>query len=1078
MRTRASSSLSSVSPCYPRLHYPRSNKNHTCHRKNNDSKKKKKTHLCSTHHLILLLFLKNRQSIRSSCRVAVTAVVHVFVAAIAMSSSQQQAEAVASDGGGGGSSPRPVVVRLNRHRLEEDTSSSRKRRILEDLADAVRDELTYWPGIDYHRPLPASKFLPGDDEYEYEGGGNKFGLRKKKAQVPSLVQLIPQAPDTDEVKELSFEIDERTGKKYPRQLNRQQLRQIGRDGTFSVPSLLHPRHTHVWKVARWLQKGRRNIQTSFRKGVGRALYHVVIGVPDRLFKSTRISIRKGVSKVASGCCGAVDCVAGYVEMSPKYTEQEIDQLVRKEENNFVRTRLENEQGAYAGKLDTRIFDDEFQKRVQHVLDSIYTFADQEWAASRDGERMKIKARLGLRGDELSEREQDKLLRRELEKIKHQILSQKLTANVPLERAAGPEYGQHLADRERLGMILAQVEEDLEEAVQQQKEIIRKAIALDHPILSLVDEWLDAQVEERSAAFYQNTRWEAYKKVYAIAEDEGLQYMARVFRDHILVFRKEEEGRVRERLSKERIPSRTFYFRRRIWRPRNWIKQEIRNKDGSIRFVAQKYVEDQVKTDTLGWRFAIMFHESNCRLCNGVHCLFQKLWNGPFGLKSFVLKKPFVSRYKMDSYTGDIVPDTNCLTHTFRSRLGAIRSRVRIIRRDFEAAPDTGLLGKPISRFLNIVSAYFGILVPGTVIVVVGQPLLTAVSACAAIILATTAPVWAPASSLFGYVYSATLFDLHPAYGPHTPMTGRWFPLLAHVGGGIIISGILRISAAVFAGVVVHPCLAVLRGLWEEVRREVRTTCDWIIRNVLLRFARVPGHDSFLAWRIAGPGITAKYCFQIRSDIALLALTARLESEELNLFESLAIKEINEPLKRYTEYFSEFSDFGLTVSSTTSNNRVTTASNLHNLQQQQLRSLDRKVRKRRKRYQELSYIDMGVNECKYLGWIKQSKHDLENTFELGAQLVASFCERLEEQYSADAVKEQIWYRADVVPGFYDLLAKKLLSDIFGKEFLSPLEETDETIVVPVEHESLQGLLNRLISNTYINDDVDLFKDFRI
>jgi hypothetical protein len=115
------------------------------------------------------------------------------------------------------------------------------------------------------------------------------------------------------------------------------------------------------------------------------------------------------------------------------------------------------------------------------------------------------------------------------------------------------------------------------------------------------------------------------------------------------------------------------------------------------------------------------------------------------------------------------------------------------------------------------------------------------------------------------------------------------------------------------------------------------------------------------------------------------------------------------------------------------------------------------------------IEGGVHVGSHLGWVKQSAQDLERTLELGTKLVESYCHRLDEQYTGDAVRNRLWYRADVIPGNYKDLTRYLLSSIFSSELLLPLEETDETIVIPVKHQSLEGLLEGLMMDTADLDD---------
>jgi hypothetical protein len=997
---------------------------------------------------------------------------------------------------------RPVVMNLNQSELA--TLSNEKRRIVESLASLVQDELLYRPDSTFHEPLPQSQIQHLTSYFSLD----------------ELLHPPGSSFDTDqELAALSVTVNAETGKVTPRRLNQEQLQQLAERGEFEVPSLIqvlpsedptvaleqggynknnkvninNKQHQHVWKVARWLQKGRKNIATTFQQGLGRVLFHIIVAVPNRLVHNGYFSIRKGLSSgFKSGLLGVFNVFIGWKETSARFSEYELNELIREHENDFVRKRLlqqqskeEQEIKALAEKdgdddadATARLFDNTFIKskpHLQRIVETIFQNAEDEWERRYSAERIKIKGHLDASEMKLDDLVYEKRLNRQLMRLRDEIVMQALVSNQELQEVA-PGFGRLLAERQHLDLIISEVEQDLQDAVDVQREIFRQELTEQHPVLSLVDEWVEERVQDKVKEYMQRIQWDFYENASTIASAEGYEQMIRIYKDHILVFRRHEEPGIRQRLAKETVPARTFEFGRRIWRPSNWIRQEVTNRIGEKKFQAQKDRIDTIKSDQFGWRLAIIFHESRNRLCNGVYYLFRALWSGPMGIKSLVLKDAFVSRYTMDPDTGLIVSDRVHLTNTLRSRLAALRQHVRQLRQEFEALPDTGFLGKPISRCLNILSSYLGIAIPGTILLVIGQPLATIAYLVSSLLLSATAPVWSPASSLFGYAYSAIFFDLRPAHGPHTPVTGRWFPLLGHVIGDIGLAGVVQTAIAIVAGLVVHPGWAGIRLVWAVSTRQLRTAYDWAMRRALLRLGRVPGQDSFLAWRVAGPGITAKYCYQLRGpEICLLALTAKLEEVELDLFEQRAIDEIKRPLHRYHDFFKFLSDFDLKVAVGSSVN--STALQLSKLQESQLKDLKRKVQERRKQPGGFGSLDLdqsgsiegGVHVGSHLGWIKQSSQDLERTLELSTKLVESYCKRLEEQYTVEAVKSRVWYRADVIPGKYEHLTVNLLSSIFSSEFLIPLEETDETIVIPVKHQSLEGLLEGLTMGTADLDD---------
>jgi hypothetical protein len=622
----------------------------------------------------------------------------------------------------------------------------------------------------------------------------------------------------------------------------------------------------------------------------------------------------------------------------------------------------------------------------------------------------------------------------------------------------------------LNCIIAEVEGDRLLALDEQRANIQAKLIVEHPILSTIPDWIDDKVDkELKKSNSDHDKWNSYREVAIIAtSEECLGALAAVYVEKILPFRMNEEPGLRQHLSSEVKPARTFEILRVIWQPKNWLKLERQG-----RFEAQKYIVERVATDAWFWRISLILQQSRARFCNALFYLFRSLWNGSLGLKSLFLRDPFLFRFTMDPWSGDIIPDTSHRTHTLRSRLRAIRNHVRKLRDDFEAMPDTGFLGKSISRVLNVLSAYLGVGIPGTILVGFGQPLLTLVYGIVTMSLVVTAPLWSPLSSLVERVFSMTIYDIHDPSGNSSSMTGCWFPFVGCVLE-FLLSGVLRAFLAALGGIVAHPSLAVMRITWEVIRRQSRMGYDWVMRHLLLRLGRVPAQDSFLAWRVAGPGITAKYCYQIRPEVAILVLEAILEEKELNLFEKSTSDKINEPLDKYRAFFKDFEVFGLEISGSHG-----CVSELKQVVEKQLKDLQTRLSQRRRIIRALTSFDLrghgpsrwvqrmprgeadvrDVQPGERLGWIKQNEQDLKWTSRLGEEVAASFCQRLEATYPEHIVS--LWCETGLLPGNYSGLARHLLAQTFGDGIWTPLQETDETIVIPVKPQTLEKLVRELM-----------------
>jgi hypothetical protein len=215
-------------------------------------------------------------------------------------------------------------------------------------------------------------------------------------------------------------------------------------------------------------------------------------------------------------------------------------------------------------------------------------------------------------------------------------------------------------------------------------------------------------------------------------------------------------------------------------------------------------------------------------------------------------------------------------NSFPFLLGKLWSNVSSMRREFEGRPDTGLIGKGVTRLFNLVWCYIIVGLFGTVLLVTLMPAAILLNCALSIVLGVTAIVWWPIALLIGFLFALLVYDwLHARYGD------VWFPLLTALIGRVVVLGVVRMVLAVLFALIVHPLVALFCFLFACLRAAARWTWDKLMMFLILkRRGRVPASDEFLTRRVRGPGLSFKCAFQIPTDAALVALRAQLELLEL------------------------------------------------------------------------------------------------------------------------------------------------------------------------------------------------------
>ena len=164
----------------------------------------------------------------------------------------------------------------------------------------------------------------------------------------------------------------------------------------------------------------------------------------------------------------------------------------------------------------------------------------------------------------------------------------------------------------------------------------------------------------------------------------------------------------------------------------------------------------------------------------------------------------------------------------------------------------------MTRLLNIAWAYGVIGLCGTVLIFIFQPLLTMLNVaplqCDADRLDPTAPVLA----ILIYVINITLCDFYSVSG------GVFFcmPLVTTLVGYVAIGGVMQAAIALILAVV-EPVLTLVPALCAIIVWLLGHAKDGFVWVAFLGgSARVPRADTFIARRIAGPGLATSFFFQI------------------------------------------------------------------------------------------------------------------------------------------------------------------------------------------------------------------------
>lgn len=181
------------------------------------------------------------------------------------------------------------------------------------------------------------------------------------------------------------------------------------------------------------------------------------------------------------------------------------------------------------------------------------------------------------------------------------------------------------------------------------------------------------------------------------------------------------------------------------------------------------------------------------------------WCSPVGLRALFSVEPFMPDLELSQINGTLFPRKSSLTSTLTSRLISLWRHISKSRTHFETKPDTGFIGKGLTRHINRIWNYFIKGVFGTIGLVIVFPVVCLGVITSSMFIAITTAVWMPILTLVIQVTNALIYDLDSP----EQKRNRYFILCEAVLWNITLQGLLQPVAAIIVAVIVCPLIACL-----------------------------------------------------------------------------------------------------------------------------------------------------------------------------------------------------------------------------------------------------------------------------
>jgi hypothetical protein len=744
-------------------------------------------------------------------------------------------------------------------------------------------------------------------------------------------------------------------------LSDQQVQEVQKTGELTVESVLFQNQYHTWLVAPCFYSGSDKIRQSFGEGFGQTLDHAVVYTSDSIFgcqshkalPNLKGAMVDGLGKALQLLRSAAGQLFVGSLKHHTYSKEHVEGILELAKEGYVQQNLLNQ-----GHDIRRLIDDPGGTNPWQALrqdttrSSLWEILEEDcnWGTSyrqTDSEcrpLVKEASKKVFQFRQDFDRTMDSRRNSELaideDKVK---ISPK--AAIKEHRAAGNEWrlmkeqawidhlknattqdmrdlGPAEADRVMALEIEKRVELEDETMIEADLKEYETSLKRRRPVLSLSKAWRQRKLDTRREEVAATLEKSRQERVSNNVEAEGLHIQSAA-RKLAIKFQQEE----REVLAKCLYSKESSYppaeFRVLQLNPNNW------SGDASTGF--NRYKTIKVDLGKPFWRVHyswMMFVSLAKSLIGGS---FHSLAAGPLSLRALLSPSAF---YAIERPTRD----TKSLTQTLASRLVSFFRTLRQMRDDFEAKPDRGLIGKAIQRFF--LKGYMALkAVVGTAAICLFMTVGTAIASTLSAVALASSPVIAAFMSLITMIFNLTIYDtalqaassrfhnrkVRLPFGGLAEMPSSVSPLLKILIVApyyLIVPGALQAVLAVLRIGGFHPLVASIQLAWSSLRFALRTFRDTINWFFVRKLSRIPAEDTFLAWRIHGPGLSPTHFYRLPVEAVKASVLLFLDKYRLHAHAQARKAELEAPFENYSGLFRSVLDpFGVGVQMNVSSPRA-------------------------------------------------------------------------------------------------------------------------------------------------------------
>ena len=488
--------------------------------------------------------------------------------------------------------------------------------------------------------------------------------------------------------------------------------------------------------------------------------------------------------------------------------------------------------------------------------------------------------------------------------------------------------------------------------------------------------------------------------------------------------KEVPDLVKKKLKLEKEPYNIFEVKRYCTKPYERYQNET---EYGIRYHLKKVHYYEIKTSFCFWRVILFMTKFFCALINFNIVIYRQMTDSMFGIKALCLYELYRD-YVIDENNGRVSKSRQ--TYTFPRSISNLWIWIMESRREFERAPDTGILGKGCTRifhlFLNYVIRF--LIIGSLLITLYPSSIILNFTICFCLIILS--PILVTIWILLDFLLCIIFYNRYDKL--------KCFPLLRILLFNFCFSFIIQLIGSILS-VVLQPVLSIFFLIYSHIHFILRYFYDLFFFSIFKCLGKVPETNNCIAWVVGGPGLFRNRYYDLKNKDILNLVIGELEKRVMANFKKNMEKNLDMPADTITNIKKVYNKIGLDYRMNTEINQSISF----------YKEILRNQIKERKFYPECH-----VN-------VKFTENRISEVKSMVELYITEYSKMHDISFDLDKYEEKK----------VENLAENILKAIFGHNILEPLQSTDKIVhLKSVFKNELDNITTKVFENPIFDDKI--------